>query len=360
VSETAVRRGRRFAPVGTGFAWLALQLLRWSGSKTGLALAYHRLDLGEGSRGRGFVPTMSARLFESQVRHLKTCYRVVRASELLPSVAARRRGERFPVAITFDDDQRSHLQVAMPILRQVGVPATFFVCGASLDRPFSFWWERLETAIDRGATIEQLVEVVRPHGGSSVSEQRSGGLERIVSTIRKLQASERDAVAAHLSDLAGPDPSTAGIRAEGLRDLAAAGFEIGFHTLRHDSLTQLDDDSLAQAMLEGRDRVTRTVGRELTTIAYPHGKADARVAAAARAAGYRFGFTSRGKSVPSPEIDPLLIGRVDPRLTSVSDFALDLARVIFAQTRLGQVQRWLRKLPLRGKRVWRERLGGSR
>ena len=42
--------------------------------------------------------------FERQMRHLRRCYRVVKAAEILEAAGNRRRGRRFPVAITLDDD----------------------------------------------------------------------------------------------------------------------------------------------------------------------------------------------------------------------------------------------------------------
>jgi peptidoglycan/xylan/chitin deacetylase (PgdA/CDA1 family) len=32
----------------------------------------------------------------------------------------------------------------MPVLERHVAPATFFLNGASLERPFAFWWERLQ------------------------------------------------------------------------------------------------------------------------------------------------------------------------------------------------------------------------
>ena len=54
---------------------------------------------------------------------------VVPAEELQAAVAERQRGQRFPVCLTFDDDLSQHVDCAMPILRDTGVPATFFLCG---------------------------------------------------------------------------------------------------------------------------------------------------------------------------------------------------------------------------------------
>ncbi len=133
-------------------------LLRLSGRRAGLALVYHKLGDPPGDPRRELVPALSPRLFEAQLGHLARLYRVVPCRELQEAVAARRRGQRFPVAITFDDDLASHAGHALPALRAAGLPATFFLSGASLESPHRFWWERLQAAVDGGRDVSVLAE----------------------------------------------------------------------------------------------------------------------------------------------------------------------------------------------------------
>ena len=51
------------------------------------------------------------------------------------------------VAITFDDGYSDNLTVAIPILEQMRLPATFFICGDAASDGESFWWERLEASL---------------------------------------------------------------------------------------------------------------------------------------------------------------------------------------------------------------------
>ena len=78
---------------------------------------------------------------------------------------------------------------------------------------------------------------------------------------------------------------------DGIGALAAAGMTVGFHTLEHPLLPDLDNDRLAAALTTGREELAAATGRPLTLLAYPHGKADQRVAGAARAAGYAAAWT---------------------------------------------------------------------
>ena len=88
-----------------------------------------------------------------------------------------------------------------------------------------------------------------------------------------------------------------------------------------------DDDALAAALTDGREALEGAAGERIDTVAYPHGRADARVAAAARAAGFRFGFTGRPDAVDA-QSDPLLLGRLQPTYRSAGAFALQLVRAL--------------------------------
>jgi peptidoglycan/xylan/chitin deacetylase (PgdA/CDA1 family) len=75
-----------------------------------------------------------------------------------------------------------------------------------------------------------------------------------------------------------------------LRAVAERGFEIGSHTRTHPHLTRLSDHELELEVRESRTRVEDELGRPCRFFAYPYGEHDARVRAAARAAGYEAAF----------------------------------------------------------------------
>jgi peptidoglycan/xylan/chitin deacetylase (PgdA/CDA1 family) len=287
-------------------------LLRWSDRKVGIALLHHRVGDPPGDPETELSPALGTAEFERQLERLASRHRVVRASGLLQAVATRRRGERIPVAITFDDDLSSHRRVSAPALLRHGLTATFFLSGASLERPYRYWWERLQEAFDRGLDVAETLNLP------------GNGLHELAGAIRELNPARRAEVAERLGELVGPDPADAGLRADDVRWLADAGFEIGFHTRDHHYLPNLDDAALRDAMSEGRDRLADVADQPLESIAYPHGGVDSRVAAAARTAGFKTGFTT-GAEAATASTDPLLIGRVDPVYHGDGAFAADLA-----------------------------------
>jgi peptidoglycan/xylan/chitin deacetylase (PgdA/CDA1 family) len=145
-----------------------------------------------------------------------------------------RAGKR--LAVTFDDALRSVLDLAVPVLDQLGLTATVFVPTAFPDGDGPVAWPGVDHWLDG------------PHA-------------------RELESM-----------------SWAQLRA-----LAERGWEIGSHTVSHPRLTQLGDAALEAELVDSRRACEAAVEAPCTSIAYPYGDVDARVVAAARTTGYANG-----------------------------------------------------------------------
>lgn len=292
--------------------YLAVRLLdaalRRTGRAAGVAVVFHRVGRPSDRQDRELVPARAPTQLIAELEMLTGLFTPVVASELPEAIANRRRGEPFPLSVTFDDDLPEHVRHALPILEQLDFPATFFVCGASLHRPRSFWWERLQRAFD--------------------SSQYVGDIHAEAAAIQALSPAERDSIDETLLQRAGPDPPHSGLRSEQLLALADRGFEIGFHTQRHDDLTGLDSEQLASAMTAGREQIEEVTGKPLRAIAYPHGSFEPRVGDAARAAGYTVGFTLEPDAVTGE--DRLRSGRILTDRLSSRGLLLAIERAILA------------------------------
>ena len=299
-----------------------LKALELSRLQLAVALLYHKIDERPGDPSAEIVPALARSLFEAQLRYLAAYYDVVPASRLLAATRARRRGRRFPVAITFDDDLPTHVSFAAPALETLGVRGAFFVCGASLETPHAFWWETLQRASDTG--VDGLHDLVHAYADeASVTAPGEPRLRGLAAMIEEMPAVRRDALVRELETRIGTPATATQLSVAEVGALATA-HEIGFHTRRHESLDLLDDSALERAVRDGRAAVEAAAGSEVRMIAYPHGRADARVAAAAGRAGYEVGFGG-GWGPARATTDPLLIPRVSAPPSHVPSFALRLS-----------------------------------
>jgi peptidoglycan/xylan/chitin deacetylase (PgdA/CDA1 family) len=308
------------------FALLVCWAARMSSSRAGVAIVYHRVGGDGGDPDVQILAAVSSGAFDGQLRHLGRHYRVVPAAELLEAVRSRRRGQRFPVSITFDDDLASHVQEALPALQAAGLPAIFFLGGHSLREPRPFWWEDLQRAVDHRLIEPNAVPHVAETDLRAALERSPKAIFRVAAAIERLEPAEQQEVAAALRAAVSALATEDNLRTDGVQSLVAAGFDVGFHTLRHEALPALSDPALGRALHDGRDALAAVTGTRLDLISYPYGKADERVADAARAAGFRLGFTTKRGRV-TPETDPLLVPRIPPAM-SVGKTALRLAHAV--------------------------------
>lgn len=302
----------------------ALARLRRSGRRVGLALVYHRVAERAGNPALELNPAVAADAFARQMRFVARMFLPVHASALPSSVAARRRGDPIPLAVTFDDDFPEHALVVAPVLQRHGVPATFFLCGSFLGGTRWFWWEDLQAAVDAGTLGLDDVP-----GAAEALARRPRAIHAVAKAVEELAPDDRARVAGLLADRAAGHRPAERLTEEAARGLVAS-HELGFHTRRHDRLVGLDDGALAERLEEGRERLAALAGGPLTAIAYPHGKADGHVTRTARAAGFAAGYTGAHAAFRAGD-DPLLVGRVEPRAgDGLGRFAWTIARALGA------------------------------
>jgi peptidoglycan/xylan/chitin deacetylase (PgdA/CDA1 family) len=113
---------------------------------------------------------------------------------------------------------------------------------------------------------------------------------------------------------------------EGVKELHAAGIEIGSHGATHRALTELPDGELDRETRGSRETLERLLGVPVVSFCYPYGACDDRAATAVQAAGFRAATVIHGGLVPDLA-DPFRLRRVTVRGTNGGlDFRLALTR----------------------------------
>lgn len=136
-----------------GLRTTALAVDRYAAKGRGIVvLAYHRV---------GALTPMAVdlpdSLFVEQMHLLVETRRVVRLGEALRLLADPQPPEADPVVVTFDDGTADFLDHALPVLRDLAIPATLYVATAFIDEGRSFphegrplSWPGLREVLDTG------------------------------------------------------------------------------------------------------------------------------------------------------------------------------------------------------------------
>lgn len=238
---------------------------------------------------------MTAAVFARHMRVLRRFFRPVPLADL---VNGARDGSVAPgsVAVTFDDGYADNLEVALPILRQEGIPATVFVATAGLDG-VTMWNDRIIEGMRRLLGSEAFAGVLAEF---SVDPSLPPGeaVRRLVLALKFRSPRERDEMAGYIETRAGGldqrKPLMMGPRE--VAALARAGITIGAHTVSHPILCSLPDAAALAEMVESRARLEGIVGSAVTQFAYPNGRPnrdyDARHVEMARSAGFDFAVST--------------------------------------------------------------------
>jgi peptidoglycan/xylan/chitin deacetylase (PgdA/CDA1 family) len=277
----------------------------------GLVLVFHRIA-DDSPTPQGFIPSVPESLFRRQIEALLDVGDIVPLEALLEFRSDHRR-PRF--AVTFDDDWTTHYERALPVLRSLGVTATFFLAGRSLHGLGPLWFETLDGLI----AADGIRTVARSLG------IETGDPEQLAIACENDRSLQR-----RIEDL--PDLGVRHLTDAEIRALGDAGMTIGFHTLHHPLLSLLPESALDSALTQGRDELEQAAGRPVRLFAYPHGKAERRVVARLSSAGFVAACTGSPRAV-RPGTDPYLLGRWEAGAIDLDRFVAGAAARLNGWTR---------------------------
>lgn len=174
------------------------------------ALLYHSVRPGGTQSGT------SLEAFRAHIAWLAENTKVVRL-DALSSIDPADRDRRPIVALTFDDGFADNFEVAFPVLLEFDLPATFFVTTGLPDRD--------------------------------------------------------PAVVARMARLTGATPGEIrGMSWDQIREMHAAGMEVGGHTVTHPNLASIGEGAARWEIARSKTEIEQRLGAPVTTFAYPFGK----------------------------------------------------------------------------------------
>jgi peptidoglycan/xylan/chitin deacetylase (PgdA/CDA1 family) len=263
-------------------------------------LAYHRVLESAEPEGFRFDPELvsaSREGFAEQLAIVRRRCSPMRFDELVARLERGRTLPRRTVLITFDDGYDDNHRVAFPLLRDAGLSAMFFVSTGHIDsgRPYAYDWlvhMLCTTAADRLVAPE--LEIDWPIPADLAARRALAG--RALDRIKTLPAIAQEALIDRLQrDWALPMPAEGHpdcrpMRWDQVREMLAAGMEIGSHGVHHRMLAKLPREAMREELAQSKRTIERELGVEAQVLSYPvggHDAYDAAVMDAAREVGFR-------------------------------------------------------------------------
>lgn len=313
-------------------------------TSTNLALHFHR--------------TPSAAWFRQALETVGRLYRFVAIDDLRAYFYG---GQRFNGAchVTFDDGDRSFVEVALPVLEALGAPATLFVAPDVLASGRNYWFQELhylrqhvaDDAIRRQIAAQMGWDAVQLAPYSIVVLFKALPLAAIWQVIDALEQDH---------GLSPAPPANISLQEAVALDRHPL-VSIGAHSLTHPVLLN-ESDAEAQRQIAGSvAQLAALLGRPVRCFAYPNGAAGLdygpREQAILRAAGVELALTTDSGYFGSAT-DPLAVPRVglaaSPRETGPWILAKLLLAPVWDRLRRDEENRQRRRLAALLRANWQQ------
>jgi peptidoglycan/xylan/chitin deacetylase (PgdA/CDA1 family) len=283
-----------------------------------LAVGYHYVAAEPPREPRAIFP-VSVDALRAQLELLGRSWEFVSRDELLAAVAGEGALPERACAITFDDGLRCQVELALPVLEELGIPAIFFVLGKPVAEGRVLRVHKVHALRERidDAELLELVgaedvpeDVAREH--YRYDTPQAARVKYLLNMA--LAADERDrVVGAAFAEVFPDEAAFAADLYMSREEIRALAPSVGAHSYAHEPLALMAPEELDRDLERCTAFLEELTGERPRAFSYPHGTPSTVDVATARrlaAAGYRVAFTME-RALNRSLDEPLLLGRLD-------------------------------------------------
>jgi len=232
-----------------------------NGRHCGAILMFHEIAPASGERLHGFLSRISRQ------------FTIVSLEELLGELASLHPPKSLPIALTFDDGLKNHSTVVYPILRDLNLSATFYVCPGLIESvPATWTWEM----------VCRIAWLSEPDLQTIFGQRGTGyGTAELLHWMQRIPVNERMSIVENVRkhtkefEFTESELDLYGLMSWGdLRALDPAIVNVGSHTMTHPDLPQLSAAELESELETSKLFLEQELGRPVRDLAYPNGNFD--------------------------------------------------------------------------------------
>ena len=261
-------------------------------------LAYHSVKSAPDTNFAFNEDIISAtpEMFELQLQWLSQHFQVINHQQLVAFQQGQAFFDKPPCLITFDDGYADNAEQALPILQKFGFPATIFVTTGTVDNQDLFWFDKVAFWINRTSPRTlmldegRFVAQVTDHNRKQTRQAIGAYLANISEAqrllfLQQLETQCEQPIPEALFGQAKP------LTWEQVRELMAAGMDIGAHTVSHGFLNRMTADEIEQELSLAQQRIKQETGQAPIALSYPTGQYSPKVMQIAKRLGFHFAYT---------------------------------------------------------------------
>jgi peptidoglycan/xylan/chitin deacetylase (PgdA/CDA1 family) len=238
---------------------------------------YHGVTEGSSLYSRWTQLPVSS--YVSQIRYLKKYYRVLPLSQVAESLRTQQPLPTYTAVITFDDGLKNNKTVAFPLLKRYKLPATIFLATGFINTERLLWPDNL--FIHFQETKCKVLDLRNDGLGKQylrTPKEKQAALCFIAERLKVLESSEKKRLYSIIIKALGEPKLSSGatdyhaLSWSEVSEMYSTGLiTFGGHTVNHEILSRLSDDSMRKEIRESCDSIQTKLIQDSICFAYPNG-----------------------------------------------------------------------------------------
>jgi CelD/BcsL family acetyltransferase involved in cellulose biosynthesis/peptidoglycan/xylan/chitin deacetylase (PgdA/CDA1 family) len=223
-----------------------------------------------------FLPSVPVAVFRKQMEFLRQNFPIISLDEVASGSYADS-GEKYSVAITFDDGYRDNFLKAFPVLNKLEMPATIFLATGSIQSSELPWYDQISWAFK--LTTRPRFSLADVGGPEANLNQRSAVLQAMGNTLAWLRTIDDEkrrtfiprifeelGVSARLSV---PNPM---LSWDEIKQMSKQKITFGAHTISHPALSRTNSTRLETEIVGSKNQIEEALDLPVRHFAYPFGQ----------------------------------------------------------------------------------------
>lgn len=236
---------------------------------------------------------VDAKQFAQQMLWVKDHFNVLPLRTALRLMAKNKLPSR-ALCITFDDGYLDNYTVALPILKKIGLPASFYISSGMLGGN-RMWHDDIIDAV-RLTKLPKIELADKNYSLNGIGDKIEF-LRFFEDYYKSLPINEANTLLDDLlHELGQPPDRVLFMDADQVRKMAQEGMEVGSHGRTHRILTSISDQEAEYEIAKSKCEIEAIVENEVSGFVYPNGKAPADFSAhhssMVRKAGYEYALAT--------------------------------------------------------------------
>lgn len=212
--------------------------------------------------------------FQKYLAFFQSSFRIIDLNELYSIVKTGEPIKEKLALITFDDGYRDNYEVAYPILKQMGIPATFFITTSLVGSSVIPWWDDIAWHIKQlaGQSFKLSIwpdNITLPANIDAEVIRRV--LNRIKSFPKKIDLQLQELKVLTKKEIPAELSNNLFVQWEHLKELEQNGVSIGAHSHTHRILSSLNKEDLIYELTESKRLLEAYLNKPIESLSYPVG-----------------------------------------------------------------------------------------